>query len=102
VDGTSYGDIFRRAEFEHSKYSFELADAELLRRHFDEFETEARRCFEAGLVLPGYDYVLKCSHTFNVLEARGAIAPAQRAAYIGRVRDLARRAADLYVEQLGV
>jgi glycyl-tRNA synthetase alpha chain len=99
VEGTTYGDIFRRAEYEHSRYAFEVSDAELLRRHFDEYEAEAARCFDAELVLPGYDYVLKCSHTFNLLDARGAIGLAQRAAYVGRVRDLARRAATLYVRQ---
>jgi glycyl-tRNA synthetase alpha chain len=97
--GITYGEVFGRAEYEHSKYSFELADPALLRRHFDEFESEARRLFAAGLCLPGYDFLLKCSHTFNVLEARGAVAPAQRAAYIGRMQRLARQAAVLYLRQ---
>ena len=94
-----YGDLFRQAEYEHSKYSFELSDPDLLRRHFDEYEGEARRLLEAGLVLPAYDHVLKCSHTFNLLDARGAIAPAQRASYMGRMQRLTREAARLFIAQ---
>ena len=99
VDGITYGEVFRSAEYEHSRFSFELADTDLLRRHFDEFESEARRLLEAGVCLPAYDYVLKCSHTFNLLDARGAIAPAQRAAYIGRVQRLSRQAAARWLAQ---
>jgi glycyl-tRNA synthetase alpha chain len=99
TDGVTYGDIFRRAEYEHSRYSFETADVDLLRRHFEEWEAEARRALEDGLTLPAYDCVLKCSHTFNQLEARGAVSPAQRAAYIARVRDLARRCAAAHLAQ---
>lgn len=94
-----YGDIFKKAEYEHSKYSFELADMDMLRNLFDIYEKEARRALEMDLVLPGYDYVLKCSHTFNVLDARGAISVSQRASYISRVRNLARLAAQKYLEQ---
>ena len=94
-----YGDIFKKAEYEHSKYSFELADMDMLRNLFDIYEKEARRVLEMELVLPGYDYVLKCSHTFNVLDARGAISVSQRASYISRVRNLARLAAQKYLEQ---
>lgn len=94
-----YGDIFKKAEYEHSKYSFELADMDMLRNLFDIYEKEARRVLEMDLVLPGYDYVLKCSHTFNVLDARGAISVSQRASYISRVRNLARLAAQKYLEQ---
>lgn len=93
VDGTTYGDVFRQAEFEHSKYSFELADVELLVDMFRRFEAEAGRLLEAALVRPAYDYILKCSHLFNLLEARGAISITQRTDYIQRVGRLARRAA---------
>ncbi len=95
--GVTYGDVYRRAEFEHSKYSFEVSDASMLFRLFDTYEAEARRALDDGLVLPGYDYVLKCSHTFNLLDARGAVSVTQRAAFIGRVRDLARRAASAWL-----
>ena len=99
VDGITYGEVFRRAEYEHSRFAFDLADPELLRRHFDEYEREAERLLEAELCLPAYDYILKCSHTFNLLEARGAVAPAQRALYLGRMQRLTRRAAALWVAQ---
>lgn len=99
VDGVSYGDVFRRAEYEHSKYSFELADTAMLFDQFDQCEREAKTTLEQGIVLPAYDYILKCSHIFNVLEARNAIGVAQRASFIARVRDLARRAAKAYLEQ---
>ena len=94
-----YGDIFKKAEYEHSKYSFEVADMDMLRNLFDIYEKEASRVLELDLVLPGYDYVLKCSHTFNVLDARGAISVSQRASYISRVRNLARLVAQKYIEQ---
>ena len=94
-----YGDIFKKAEYEHSKYSFEVADMDMLRNLFDIYEKEANRVLELDLVLPGYDYVLKCSHTFNVLDARGAISVSQRASYISRVRNLARLAAYNNIEQ---
>ena len=94
-----YGDIFKKAEYEHSKYSFEVADMDMLRNLFDIYEKEANRVLELDLVLPGYDYVLECSHTFNVLDARGAISVSQRASYISRVRNLARLAAQKYIAQ---
>ena len=94
-----YGDIFKKAEYEHSKHSFEVADMDMLRNLFDIYEKEASRVLELDLVLPGYDYVLKCSHTFNVLDARGAISVSQRASYISRVRNLARLVAQKYIEQ---
>lgn len=99
TEGVTYGDVFRRAEYEHSRHAFELADTELLRRHFEEYFHEARRLLADGLCLPGYDHVLKCSHTFNLLDARGAIAPAQRASYMGRMQRLTRQAAKLFIEQ---
>lgn len=97
--GIRYGDVRRDAEREHSAYAFEASDPEQLARWFDDYEREAGRCLEAGLVLPAYDYVLKCSHTFNLLEARGVIAVTQRTHYLGRVRRLARRVAEAYVRQ---
>ena len=94
-----YGDIFKKAEYEHSKYSFEIADIDMLKHLFDMYEKEATRVLDLDLVLPGYDYVLKCSHTFNLLDARGAISVSQRAAYISRVRNMARLTAQMYIEQ---
>ena len=94
-----YGDIFKKAEYEHSKYSFEIADIDLLKQLFDMYEKEASRVLDLDLVLPGYDFVLKCSHTFNLLDARGAISVSQRASYISRVRNLARLTAQKYIQQ---
>ena len=94
-----YGDIFKKAEYEHSKYSFEVADIDLLKQLFDMYEKEASRVLDLDLVLPGYDFVLKCSHTFNLLDARGAISVSQRASYISRVRNLARLTAQKYIQQ---
>ncbi|HZK25629.1 MAG TPA: glycine--tRNA ligase subunit alpha [Oscillospiraceae bacterium] len=100
VDGViTYGEIFHRAEVEHSCYSFEEADIEMLFTLFAMYEKEGQRLLKKGLILPGYDQVLKCSHTFNVLDARGAISVAERTAYIGRVRHLARLAAQGYLQQ---
>jgi len=100
----TYGEIYKQFEFEHSKYVFEMADIQFLTKFFDECEKEALKCMETGLVLPGYDYVLKCSHMFNILDARGAFGAAQRTAYMGRVRSLARKAATQWLktrEELG-
>ena len=96
TDGISYGDVYHQNEVEQSKYNFELADVEVLFAHFGQFEADAKRLIEAGLPLPGYEMVLKCSHTFNLLDARGAISVTERAAYIGRVRNLARLVAQSY------
>jgi glycyl-tRNA synthetase alpha chain len=98
LPGLTYGDVYRRTEYEQSVYALELADADLLRRHFDESEAEAGRALARGLVAPAYDFVLRCSHLFNVLDARGAVAPAQRAAYMDRMRGLTRRAAAAYLK----
>ncbi len=92
----TYGDVYHQNEVEQSKYNFEHANVELLFRHFGEHEAEARRLIAAGLALPGYEMVMKCSHTFNLLDARGAISVTERAAYIGRVRALAREVAQAY------
>ncbi|RKD34722.1 glycine--tRNA ligase subunit alpha [Thermohalobacter berrensis] len=99
VDGITYGEVFKQAEFEHSVYSFEKADIDVLNRLFDTYENEATRLINDGLVLPAYDFVLKCSHTFNVLDARGAISVTERTNYISRVRNLAKLVAAKYIER---
>ena len=93
------GDVNLQAEQEHSKYYFEVADVERLRQMFDLFEVEAGACLAQGLVLPAYDYVLKCSHTFNVLDTRGAVGVTERQALFGRMRELSRRVSEAYLEQ---
>jgi len=97
--GVSFGQIERQFEIEYSHFNFEEADVALHRELFDKFEAEARRLLDKGLLAPGYDYVLKCSHAFNVLDARGAISVTERTGYIGRVRKLARKAALVCLEQ---
>ena len=99
TDEIKYGDVFRKAEYEHSVYSFDASDKEMLFNQFVTFEGEALKLIEKGLVMPAYDYVLKCSHTFNLLDARGAIGVSQRAGYIAKVRNMAKKIASLYVEQ---
>ena len=93
-----YRDVYHQNEVEQSRYNFELADTAMLFRHFGEFEAEAKRLVEAQGVLPAYEMVMKSSHTFNLLDARGAISVTERAAYIGRVRALARAVAKAYYE----
>ncbi|MBD1371174.1 glycine--tRNA ligase subunit alpha [Hazenella sp. IB182357] len=99
VPGVKYGDVFQQPEYEHSKYTFELSNQDLHFRLFDAFEEEAIRALDENLVFPAYDYVLKCSHHFNLLDARGAISVTERTGYIGRVRNLSRRLAKAYVEE---
>jgi len=99
VGDITYGDVHHRGEVEHSHYNFEIADTEMLFEMFNMFEKEAMRIIEKGYVLPAYDYVLKCSHTFNLLDARGAISVTERQGYIARVRNMARHCAQAYVEQ---
>ncbi|MEW8972657.1 MAG: glycine--tRNA ligase subunit alpha [Tissierellaceae bacterium] len=94
-----YGEIFNMAEYEHSVYSFEKANIETLKELFNTYEAQAQEVIQDKLVLPSYDYVLKCSHTFNVLDARGAISVSERTNYISRVRNLARTVAAAYLEQ---
>jgi glycyl-tRNA synthetase alpha chain len=98
TQGVSYGDVFHQNEVEQSRYNFELANTELLFRHFGEFEAEAKRLIEARCTLPAYERVLQCSHAFNLLDARGAISVTERAATIARVRALARAVAQSYHE----
>nr|MBI2905106.1 glycine--tRNA ligase subunit alpha [Chloroflexota bacterium] len=94
-----YGDVNLQGEQEHSKYYFEIADVERLRQAYAIYDAEARSALAAGLVLPAYDYLLKCSHTFNVLDARGAVGVTERAGFFGKMRGLAREVAEAYVEQ---
>jgi glycyl-tRNA synthetase alpha chain len=97
--GVKYGDVHHRGEVEHSVYNFEQADVDMLFKLFDMYEAEALRIIGLKLVLPAYDYCLKCSHTFNLLNARGAISVAERSSLIGRVRQLARLCAEGYLKQ---
>jgi len=101
-DTTTYGAVHREDERQWSRYNFEVADVEVIRRHFDDHEHECRRLLEAGLTIPAYDFVLKCSHLFNLLDARGALSVTERTNYVGRVRALAGAVAEAYVRQLGV
>jgi glycyl-tRNA synthetase alpha chain len=96
--GVTYRDVYHQNEVEQSRYNFELSNSEMLFRHFSEFEGEAKRLIDSQCVLPGYEMVMKASHTFNLLDARGAISVTERAAYIGRVRALARAVAQAYYE----
>jgi glycyl-tRNA synthetase alpha chain len=96
--GVSYGDVYHQNEVEQSRYNFELSNPEMLFRHFGEFEAEAKRLIEAHCVLPAYEMVMKSSHAFNLLDARGAISVTERASYVARVRALARAVAQAYYE----
>lgn len=98
-DEITYGDVFKVSEYENSKYAFEECDFDMLFNLFDTYEKEGLKLMEKGLVVPAYDYVLKCSHTFNTLDARGAIGVSQRASFIGRVRNMARNVASAFVKQ---
>ena len=99
VDGVTYGDVYHENEVQFSRYDFEAADVEMLFRHFDDHEREGMRLLEEELVLPAYDQTLHCSHTFNLLDARGVIGVNQRKAYINRVRALACACAQGWVER---
>jgi glycyl-tRNA synthetase alpha chain len=106
LDGhnVSYGDVFHQNEVEQSKYNFEHSNSELLFKNFNNFESEAKRLLEVELVLPGYEMILNAAHTFNMLDACGAISVTERATYIGRIRTLAKLVAEKYYlsrEQLG-
>jgi len=99
VDGVTYGEVFRQNEVDYSAYNFEVADTASLFTRFDMYEQEAKAVIARGLVQPAYDYMLKCSHAFNLLEARGAISGTERTGYITRVRNIARQIAQTYIEQ---
>jgi glycyl-tRNA synthetase alpha chain len=98
-DHMLYGDIYHMNEVEGSKFNFDHSDAEMLMNQFLTFEKESRRLIKEGLVGPAYDFCLKCSHAFNLLDARGAISVTERTAYIARVRGLARLCAKGYYDQ---
>jgi len=102
--GVTVGDIFGQPEYEHSKYTFEESNTKMLFELFSMYEKEAQAMMEKGLVFPAYDYVLKCSHTFNLLDAKGVISVTERTGYISRVRNLARGISKTYIaerERLG-
>lgn len=98
-DSVTYGNVFHQNEVEMSKYNFELSNADMLFDLFNKFEAECLKLCEEGLPWPAYDCCLKCSHSFNMLDARGAISITERATYIGRVRNLASKIARLYADQ---
>ncbi len=95
--GITYGDVFLRAEKEYSTHNFEAADADMLSRHFEDAEAECNTLVQRQLPLPAYDYCIKASHLFNLLEARGVISVAERASYIARVRALAKVCAEAWI-----
>ncbi len=97
-ENTTYGDMHKRSEFEFSKYNFEVANVDMLFRWFEDSRNEAKRCIEAKLPLPAYDYTIFASHIFNVLDARKAISQTERQNYILKIRELAKAVAELYVE----
>ncbi|MGX5378070.1 glycine--tRNA ligase subunit alpha [Ligilactobacillus sp. LYQ135] len=99
ADGVKYGDIFKEPEYEHSKYAFEESNQEMLLKAFDTYEKEAKRLIDEKLVHPAYDYILKCSHTFNMLDARGAVSVTERAGYLSRIRNMARAIAKVFVAE---
>ncbi|GBD41651.1 Glycine--tRNA ligase alpha subunit [bacterium HR39] len=99
--GVTYGDVFLQNEREYSRYNFEVADTDMLFRHFEDAERECRHILEFGLPLPAYDQCLKASHIFNLLDARGVISVAERQAYIARVRALARACAEAWLKSRG-
>ena len=99
TEGVKYGEIFYQPEYEHSKYSFEESNPELLANLFEVYNEEALKQIENGLVHPAYDYVLKCSHTFNLMDARGMVSATDRAGFLARIRNMARKLAVAFVEK---
>ncbi len=102
LGGKTYGDVFHQAEVEYSAYNFETADTAMLARHFDDVERECQTLLAKALTLPAYDYCLKASHLFNLLDARGVISVTERATYISRVRGLAKGAAEAWLKSQGM
>lgn len=100
TDEVTYGDVHLEDEKQWSKYNFEIANTEMLLKHFTDWETEAKKLVEANLVLPAYDAVMKCSHLFNMLDARSAISVSERVSYVLRVRTLAKMVAEGYIKLL--
>ena len=98
VEGVKYGEIFYQPEYEHSKYSFEESDPELLMNLFNAYAEEAMKQIDNGLIHPAYDYVLKCSHAFNLLDARGVVSATDRAGFLAKIRNMARKLARAFVE----
>jgi glycyl-tRNA synthetase alpha chain len=98
TQGLTYGDVYRQNEVEQSTYNFEQSNAPVLFQHFSDYEAEAKRLIAAKLALPAYEMVLKAAHTFNLLDARGAISVTERAAYIGRIRNIARSVSQAYFD----
>jgi glycyl-tRNA synthetase len=98
-DHHTYGEILRDQEIDHCRYDFEVADVDRLQRMYELFEAEAQMALDRGLAVPALDYILRCSHTFNVLDSRGTVGVTERAALFKRMRDLARRVAELYLAQ---
>ncbi len=98
-DKILYRDVFHQQEVEHSTYNFEIADIDMLLELFNMYEAEAKQIIDNSLVLPAYDYCLKCSHAFNLLDARGAISVTERTGYITRIRNIARACAEAYLKQ---
>lgn len=98
TEGVTYGDVYHQNEVEQSRYNFELSNVDWLQGQFNDLEVGAGRLIEAGVPLPAFEMVLKCSHTFNLLDARGAISTTERAGYIARVRNLARKVAQSYYD----
>lgn len=98
-DTLTYGDVYHQQEVEQSTYNFEFANVPLLLEFFNNYESEAKRLIADGLVLPAYEFCLKCSHMFNLLDARGAISVTERTNYIGRIRTLARACAEAFLAQ---
>ena len=99
TQGLTYGDVHKQSEYEWCVYNFEESNAQMLFQLFDMFEAESKQLLGKNLIWPAYDYCLKCSHVFNLLDARGAISVNERTSYIGRVRELARGCAEGYVKQ---
>ena len=99
TDTVTYGHVHHQQEVEQSTYNFEKANVKMLQEFFNQYEAESARMIKEELVLPAYEYCLKCSHTFNLLDARGAISVAERTGYIGRIRNLARACAEGYLKQ---
>lgn len=99
TEGVKYGEIFQQPEYEHSVYSFEKSDLDFLFEAFSKYETEALACIEDGLVHPAYDWILKCSHTFNLIDARGGVSATDRPAYLARIRHMARQVAKAFLDE---
>ncbi|HSB51310.1 MAG TPA: glycine--tRNA ligase subunit alpha, partial [Dissulfurispiraceae bacterium] len=97
--GIRYGEVHKQGEIEFSKFNFDHADTDLLLRQFEAYERESKRMNDLGLVLPSYEFCLKCSHAFNLLDARGVLSVAERTGFIARVRALAKQCAEAFYAQ---